>query len=246
MASAGNAAWPGPVLFEQRFWAGIAEGRVTLMFRRWRRPQVVAGRPYRTSGGTRVQVTAIGVVAPTEITDADAARTGHGSAAEVLADLRGRPADPIYRVEFHRLEEPDPRAELAAAATLTDADVHDITRRLERLDRASGHGPWTSATLHAIAAQPGAGPRPGRLVREGDPGVQDRCAHAQEPRPDLQPSGRRRAVASGAGVPASHQRRDHGGLSSFAADASRTRVERYGQATEEVPCPPISRTTSLR
>jgi hypothetical protein len=143
------------VLFEQRFWAGIAEGRVTLTFRRWRRPQVVAGRPYRTSGGTRVQVTAIGVVAPTEITDADAARTGHGSAAEVLADLRGRPADPIYRVEFHRLEEPDPRAELAAAATLTDADVHDITRRLERLDRASGHGPWTSATLHAIAAQPG-------------------------------------------------------------------------------------------
>ena len=45
------------------------------------------------------------------------------------------------------MEEPDPRAELAAAAELSEEDVADIDRRLDRLDRASSHGPWTAAVL---------------------------------------------------------------------------------------------------
>jgi hypothetical protein len=37
---------------------------------------------------------------------------------------------------------------------LTDADRDDIQRRLDRLDRASTHGPWTRAVLETIAANP--------------------------------------------------------------------------------------------
>jgi hypothetical protein len=32
--------------------------------------------------------------------------------------------------------------------------VDEIRARLERLDRASSHGPWTTAVLRAIAARP--------------------------------------------------------------------------------------------
>src|SRR5205823_12671739 len=48
----------------------------------------------------------------------------------------------------------DPRAVLAASAALTDDDAAEITRRLERLDNASSHGPWTRETLRMIADRP--------------------------------------------------------------------------------------------
>ncbi len=44
---------------------------------------------------------------------------------------------------------------LAAGASLTAADVAAVDRRLERLDQASAFGPWTAATLAAIATRPG-------------------------------------------------------------------------------------------
>ena len=39
------------MLWEARFWPLIADGSVTVTFRRWKRPQAVEGRRYRTPGG---------------------------------------------------------------------------------------------------------------------------------------------------------------------------------------------------
>lgn len=41
------------------------------------------------------------------------------------------------------------------SAPLTDEERRMIAGRLERFDRASTHGPWTHAVLHAIATHPG-------------------------------------------------------------------------------------------
>ncbi|HEX9259309.1 MAG TPA: hypothetical protein VF855_07205 [Acidimicrobiales bacterium] len=142
------------MLFEQRFWAGIADGSITVTFRRWKRPQCVAGRPYRTPGGI-VDVDAVDFVDPDDITAADAAASGYPSAAAVLADLRGSPDLPITRIRFHLAPGPDPRAALAADDALDDEARRDIQLRLDRLDRASPIGPWTRATLELIAANPG-------------------------------------------------------------------------------------------
>jgi hypothetical protein len=141
------------MLFEQRFWPLIVNGSVTVTFRRWRRPQAVAGRRYRTPAGI-IEAERVDVVAPEEITDTDARRSGFESADAVVRNLRGDESSPVYRVQFHLVHEPDPRAELAATVELTADDVAGIDRRLERLDRASAHGPWTRQVLDVIAARP--------------------------------------------------------------------------------------------
>ena len=141
------------MLFEARFWPLIADGSVTVTFRRWRRRQVVAGRHYRTAAGI-IEVETIDVVEPGAVTDADACRSGYPSAAAVLEALRGTEDLPIYRITFHAVAGPDPRAELAAGDRLSADDVDVLDRRLARLDAAAAHGPWTRAVLDAIAAQP--------------------------------------------------------------------------------------------
>lgn len=141
------------MLFQKRFWAGIADGTVTLAFRRWARQQVLPGRPYRTPAG-RIEVVAVTVVDPAAIGDDDARAAGHADAASLLADLPGDPANPIYRIEFRPATDADPRAELAAGGDLDPAEVAEITRRLERLDRASSHGAWTRETLRLIEQHP--------------------------------------------------------------------------------------------
>ena len=44
---------------------------------------------------------------------------------------------------------------LAASADLSPADRAELDRRLDRLDRAAAHGPWTRAALAVIAGRPG-------------------------------------------------------------------------------------------
>lgn len=141
------------VLFQKRFWAGIADGSITVAFRRWKRLQVVADRPYRTPAG-RIQITSIGEVDPSTISDADARRAGHTDSAALRDDMPGSERLVVYRIEFYLLDEPDPREVLAADDRLGDADIAEISARLDRLDRASRHGPWTRPVLRAIRDRP--------------------------------------------------------------------------------------------
>jgi hypothetical protein len=147
------------MLFEQRFWEPIARGEVTVTFRRWKRRQAVAGHRYRTPMAI-IEAEAVDIVTVDEITDADARAGGHPDRTSLIADLRGTPDLDLYRIRFHVVHGPDPRAELAADAALSAADRSEIDRRLDRLDRASSHGPWTRTTLRLIERMP--------AIRAGD------------------------------------------------------------------------------
>ncbi len=142
------------MLFEKRFWEPIRSGEVTVTFRRWKRRQVVTGRRYRTAAGM-LEVVSLEIIDPQAIGDNDARRAGYSTAAELVADLRGTPELPTYRIEFRTVDEPDPRDVLAHDSHLTADDIADIDHRLDRLDRASSHGAWTRQTLATIAAHPG-------------------------------------------------------------------------------------------
>ncbi len=78
------------MLFKQSFWAGIADGSITVTFRRWKRCQAVAGHRYRTAAGI-IEADAVDVVDPARISNAEARRSGYPSAAALVADLRGTP-----------------------------------------------------------------------------------------------------------------------------------------------------------
>ena len=147
------------MLFEQRFWEPIARGEVTVTFRRWKRRQALAGRRYRTAGGI-IEVDTVDIVDESTITETDALAGLYPSVAALVADLRGTEGLPLYRIRFHTVDGPDPRALLAESSELTDAEVTALDRRLQRLDGASRHGAWTSETLELIARRP--------AVRAGD------------------------------------------------------------------------------
>ncbi len=102
-----------------------------------------------------VEVESVDVVEPSSVEAAQAREAGYASVGELLADLRGDPAWPVYRIRLRRIDGPDPRDELARAAGLTDADVAAITARLAGMDRSSSRGPWTGAVLALIADRPG-------------------------------------------------------------------------------------------
>jgi hypothetical protein len=141
------------MLVPQRLAGGIADGSVSVLLRRWTRRNAIAGHRYRTGVGI-LEVDAVDVIDEADITDEDARRAGAPDAAAARAELRGPEGTPVTRVRFHLVRDPDPRSLLAADDALSDEDVVAIARRLERMDRASAHGPWTIAALEAIAAHP--------------------------------------------------------------------------------------------
>lgn len=134
------------MLFKMATLEAIAAGKVTLAFRRWKRPTVAAGRQLRTAIG----VLDILTVEPiSTITDADARKAGYANAAAASADLRTEGA--LYRISF-RPAGADPRIALRSDARLSAADRADIEAQLAKLDRRSA---WTGEALDAIARHPG-------------------------------------------------------------------------------------------
>ena len=136
-----------------RFREPIERGDVDLIFRRWKRLQVVPGRVYRTAAG-RLEVLAVDEVAPADITDEEGTRSGARDADDARTQLRGDEGWTTYRITVRAALGPDPRSELAADDALGADAVADIDRRLDRLDRASSYGAWTMETLRLIEAHP--------------------------------------------------------------------------------------------
>jgi hypothetical protein len=136
------------MLFRQDVLQGIADGRVTLAFRRWRRPPPAEGTTLRSPVGV-LSLDRVSVVDEGDITPDDVRRTGL-SLDELRAAIRGEGR--LLRIEL-RLVGDDPR--IALRETLPDhAEIEAIATRLTRIDRA-GAAPWTASYLRLIAGQPG-------------------------------------------------------------------------------------------
>jgi hypothetical protein len=146
------------MLFEQRLWAGLADGTVTVTFRRWARPRARVGGRHRTPAGV-LAVDAVAEVDPAAITEDDARAAGFGSLGELLGRLDRHGDGPVYRVDFHHAGA-DPREALRERRDLPEEELAVLRARLDRLDLAAGDGAWTIATLRLIGDRPG--------VRAGD------------------------------------------------------------------------------
>lgn len=129
----------------------IAAGEVDLAFRRWTRPTVKSGGSLRTPLGM-LRIVVVARVDITEITEEDARRAGL-QLDELVAFLDQKTEGDVYRVELGPIE-PDPRVTLREESELSPEQIADLTRRLDRLDRAGKRGPWTRQFLRLLADNP--------------------------------------------------------------------------------------------
>jgi hypothetical protein len=141
------------MLFEQKLWAGLADGTVTVAFRRWRRPRARPGGRHTTPAGV-LAIDAVTEVDPATIGEDDARAAGFPSLAELLRRLERHGDGPVYRVDFHHAGS-DPREALRRRGELPAEELAGLRARLDRLDSAAGDGPWTVATLRLIGERPG-------------------------------------------------------------------------------------------
>ncbi len=130
----------------------IVSGEIDLIYRRWKKPTVVAGGSLRTSVGM-LEIVAVDRVVKRRITAADATRAGYTTRVALLHDLDRRDSGDDYRIEV-RAGGADPRIALRERADLTSDELDELVDRLDRLDRASRTGPWTRPTLRLLDAKP--------------------------------------------------------------------------------------------
>lgn len=146
------------MLFRMAVLEAIRDGDVTLAYRRWKRPGVLAGTRLRTPVGELV-VDSVERVHDAHVTDADAGAAGFGDAGELLAAFPAHEGRALYRVALHYAGA-DTRIALRQDAELDAAAIEALRARLHRLDRASKRGPWTRPYLELIRDNPG--------IRAGD------------------------------------------------------------------------------
>ncbi|SDD17216.1 hypothetical protein [Auraticoccus monumenti] len=139
------------MIINARTAAGIADGSVTVLFRRWEVPRVRVGGSQVTSAGV-VSFDAVEEVPDvTSIPEEDLAAAGLSSREELTALLDRRPGR-IHRVSVSHAG-PDPR--LALRDQLPDAaGLADLARRLTRMD-AGPKGAWAVPSLRWIRKHPG-------------------------------------------------------------------------------------------
>lgn len=130
---------------------GIREGRITVCFRRWKRPTVKAGGRLRT----RIGELAIGAVEPWtlgKLSEEDARAAGAGSVGELKRELAGREGK-LYRITVS-LGGADSRIALRERSRLSRDEVSELVAKLDSMDARSRDGAWTREYLRAIAEFP--------------------------------------------------------------------------------------------
>jgi hypothetical protein len=141
------------VLIDRATAEGVAEGRVTLAFRRWDAPRMRPGSTQRTVAGV-LEVVRVEEVDLAVITEDDARQAGVASLDRLHRLLDRRSGARVFRMEV-RPAGPDPRVALREQTELSDADRRALDERLDRWDAAGAGGPWTREVLRLIAERPG-------------------------------------------------------------------------------------------
>lgn len=140
------------MLFKQKVLSAIAERRVTVAFRRWKRPTVKPGGRLRTAVG-ELAILAVDRIRENDISAEDAKAAGFADRARLIRLLNQRPEGDLYRIRF-RLEGPDTRIALREATDFQPGELVDLIDQLRRFDANSTSGSWTARVLAAIDRHP--------------------------------------------------------------------------------------------
>jgi hypothetical protein len=139
------------MLLKNKTIEGIKTGKITLIFRRWKKAGVKKGGTQMTQLGV-VGIDDVKIVTEDEITDRDAEKAGFKSRDDLIADLYDRKED-IYKIKVHWVGE-DPRKSLRSNDKLSKKEIDEIIGKLLKLDQNSQRGNWTQLYLQMIHDQP--------------------------------------------------------------------------------------------
>ncbi len=138
------------MLLKRRFLDGLADGSISLAFRRWRKPTVKAGGTLKTAVGV-LAIHEVETIPLTKITAASAKRAGYSSLDELKAELSKRDDGDVYRIKLRHVGA-DPRIALRRKSRINSDEFDALIARLQQLDSAA---PWVRRTLDLIARHPG-------------------------------------------------------------------------------------------
>lgn len=142
------------MLFKNHILNGIADGTVSLAFRRWKQARVKKGSQLHTPVGL-LEIGSVTVVSELDINESEAICAGYSTPEELLKEMHSFSREGnIYRIEVTRVG-PDPREALREQDDLTDEQFEELHTRLKRLNNASSSGPWTAVFLKLIDGHPG-------------------------------------------------------------------------------------------
>ena len=131
----------------------IEAGEITVIVRKWKRPQAKVGGVYRTMRGW-LRVTSVEVRPFGSVDDAVLAAAGPMGRDELTERFGIAPDDDVHVLVIERCDDPE-RPDPGADAVVDDDEFAALLAKLDRLDERSPTGPWTRATLGHIAGQPG-------------------------------------------------------------------------------------------
>lgn len=130
----------------------IETGKISLVFRRWKRPTVKSGGTLRTAIGV-LSIDDVSSISSDDITETEAHQAGFANRAELLDELNQRDGT-VYRIKL-RYQGQDPRELLREKSDLTDNELAAIKKKLHQLDQRRSSGAWTEAVLQEIRKNPG-------------------------------------------------------------------------------------------
>src|SRR6476646_8631710 len=139
------------MLLKNKTIEGIQSGKITQIFRRWKKAGVKKGGTQMTQKGI-VGIDDIRAVAENQITESDAKKAGFKSKDELMSQMYDRDED-IYKIKVHWVGE-DPRKALRTNDKLSKKELDEIIGKLRALDENSQRGNWTQLYLQMIQDQP--------------------------------------------------------------------------------------------
>lgn len=137
------------MLFKEVHLKGIKSGSIRIAFRKWKKAAARKGSLHQTSHGL-IEITDIYIIEEGDISEKDIAASGFENREALLRSLPPATGGNLYKIELRYYSE-DPRIALGSQSSLTDQELLEVKKKLERMDKLEA---WTKKILLIIKGHP--------------------------------------------------------------------------------------------
>ncbi len=127
-------------------------GQISLAFRKWKKLAVKEGSLLKTSIGI-VKITDITETDLSQISDDDAKKAGFKDLQSLVTEMTKFEDGTVYKIGVI-YQSADPRINLREQSQISDEELDLVKDKLQKLDKFSNQGNWTTKVLKAIQENP--------------------------------------------------------------------------------------------